>query len=164
MIDFIMAGGAVKRYHTLTTLHTQNVAEHSFGVAWLVWWLSDSRPSTELLMAALGHDLAEHITGDLPAPAKRSLGISAQFTAYEDEIMGKAGFPAYWLTVDEKRVLKMADTADLMLFCLREMSLGNRQMRKVFMRGMSYAVELKPHTPKMVELINFIEEKYRECE
>lgn len=83
------AGGRVQRFHTNSSRNPRTTnAEHSFGVACMVlrlwsqfevlgtWWLAPEvpRPNEELpslekmLKAALHHDLAEHLTGDLPAP------------------------------------------------------------------------------------------------
>jgi 5'-deoxynucleotidase YfbR-like HD superfamily hydrolase len=161
-LDFIMRGGVVKRFHTMHTLHTQSVAEHSFGVSWLVWLLTGGHTSAKLLMAALVHDAAEHVTGDLPAPAKRSLGISAQFAEYEDALLLEAKLPIAELTAYEETVLKLADTADLCLFCIREIELGNSQMRAVYLRGMAYITEMKLRGPAQLELVALIEEKYND--
>jgi len=151
-LDFIMAGGAVQRFHTMRTIHPQNVAEHSFGVAWLVYLLTGGKPSAALLLAALGHDLAEHVTGDLPAPAKRALGLGPQFAAAEDAAASAAGLLLPPLTDDEAKVLKLADTLELVLYCQRELAMGNSRMREIALRGIEYAHELRPLTPNQ-ELI-----------
>ena len=163
-IDFIYAGGAVKRYHVMDTLRQQTNAEHSFGVAWLVYLLTDRRPSIGLLMAALSHDLPEQVTGDLPAPAKRALGISEQFAAYEEQILDAAAMIAYPITAFEERVLKLADTAELCLYCIKELGMGNRQMDAVYQRGMGYIAEMDALWPTARELVHVLEEKYRECQ
>lgn len=160
-LDLILRGGAVKRYHVMDTLRTQNVAEHSFGVAWLCWLLCNGKPSVQLVMAALQHDLAEHVTGDLPAPAKRALNISEQFAAYEVSVLEEAGM-LITLTQSEKRTLKFADTCELLLFCLQEMSLGNRSMSTVYSRGLSYIMEMAPISMSENALYTIIEEKFNE--
>jgi 5'-deoxynucleotidase YfbR-like HD superfamily hydrolase len=159
-LDFIIRGGVVKRFHTMHTIHTQNVAEHSFGVAWLLWLLCNEKPSRGMLMAALAHDLSEHMTGDLPAPAKRRMGVSAQFDAEEERQYAEAGFLPIPLSDAEKRILKMADSMDLLLFCIREIALGNSDMNVVYQRGMSYIMELAPFTETEQELIYLIGERY----
>lgn len=160
-LQLMLDGGAVQRYHTLRTVQRQTVAEHSFGVAWLVYLLTSGAPSVALLLAAMGHDLAECETGDLPAPAKRSLGISAQFDAYEQHVMRAAGVVLPELTSAEQRTLKLADTCELLLFCLHEMSLGNFGMLPVFTRGMQYVGELRPlYADEEIQLLNFIKEKH----
>lgn len=135
-------GGAVKRYHAVDTLKTQTVAEHSFGVAWFVFVMYGGAPPVSVMCAALMHDLAEHVTGDIPAPAKRALGIGEQFTAYEDDVLADYGVVYPTLTPEEQRVLKAADTLELLQFCAREIRLGNTNMIPVFNRGENYIAEL----------------------
>jgi 5'-deoxynucleotidase YfbR-like HD superfamily hydrolase len=159
-LDFIIRGGIVKRFHTMHTLHTQNVAEHSFGVAWLVWLLSEERPTPNLLMAALSHDISEHTTGDIPAPAKRRMQISKQFDEEENEQYAAAGFELLKLTDWQKRTLKIADTMDLLLFCVRELNLGNSDMDVVYQRGVGYIRELEPLSNIELELLTIIGERY----
>ena len=137
-LDFFAAGADVLRYHTVRTLTQETVGHHSHLVA-LLCTLIDPDASRELLMAALLHDLAEQVTGDIPSPAKHQFGISEQVSEMETKIMRWAGidFPA--LTLDEARILKLADLAQGALFCARELSLGNSRMRPVFDRYYSYA-------------------------
>lgn len=63
-ILFTMRGGEVVRYHTLMTIQRETVSSHSFGVAWFVYFLQPEARA-QVLMAALAHDLAEHMVGDL---------------------------------------------------------------------------------------------------
>lgn len=159
-LEFIVRGGIVKRFHTIHTQHTQNVAEHSFGVAWLVWLLCEENPPTVLLMAALAHDLAEYTTGDIPAPAKRRMNISSQFDAEENDQFEFAGFDPIILSEAQKRILKIADTMDLLLFCIRELSLGNRDMDTIYHRGVGYIRELEPLSEVEGTLLNLIGGRY----
>lgn len=164
-LKLAMQGGGVKRYHTVDTIASQTVAEHSYGVAWLVYLLSGETPSAALLMAALSHDIAECRTGDIPAPAKRSLGISEQFATYENRVLDEAGVPPWResLCEQELRILKFADTTELVLFCLREMSLGNRGMRRVARRGLGYLRELSadaPLTDEMADMLRYLISRY----
>ena len=140
-LDFFAAGADVLRYHTVRTLTQETVGHHSHLVA-LLCTLIDPNASRELLMAALLHDLAEQVTGDIPSPAKHQFGISEQVSEMETKIMRWAGidFPA--LTLDEARILKLADLAQGALFCARELSLGNSRMRSVFDRYCSYAHDM----------------------
>lgn len=160
-LKLAMRGGRVRRYHTVDTIAPQSVAEHSYGVAWLVYLLSGETPSVALLMAALSHDIAECVTGDIPAPAKRSLGIGRQFDEYEERVRDAAGVPSWTgaLTAEELRILKFADTTELVLHCLHEISMGNRGMRKVLRRGLSYLRETPieaPRTPEMERMLAYV--------
>lgn len=140
-IKFIYAGGAVKRFHTTNTLKEDNVAQHSFGVAWMVWKLTFGGAGAPLIMAALAHDLAEQFTGDVPAPAKRALGISSQFHRYEREIeLNNQVF--FHLTDDDRRVLKIADCLDGLARCAIEISMGNKRAEFSFNNYAAYLEEL----------------------
>lgn len=161
-LNLILRGGAVKRYHVMDTIRTQTVAEHSFGVAWLVWILTDGALSADLLLHALAHDLAEHVTGDLPAPAKRSLRIAEQFAAYEASVMVDGGIDLPPLSAKGQRTLKFADTCELLLHCLRELALGNTAMEEVFQRGWSYIGEMRPLNSMEFELTRLIGERHNE--
>lgn len=155
-LDFIRAGGTVRRYHTLRTVHSQNVAEHSFGVAWLCYLLTNGVPSRDLLLAALRHDLAEHVTGDMPAQAKRAMGLSERFALEEHAAIAATGFERIILSAADERILKLADTAELLLYCVTERALGNTHLEHVYARGVSYVAELAPLSSTEEELFTTI--------
>jgi 5'-deoxynucleotidase YfbR-like HD superfamily hydrolase len=152
-----MAGSEVLRYHTKTTLVKETVGHHSHGVAMLVLMLRPEA-SSRLLHAALTHDLAEHITGDIPSPAKRKYGIGEQVNTYEEDLLRDAGLAMPLLTTEEERLLKLADVAHGALFCAREISMGNRRMREVFETYLSYAEQLGLAGAEK-ELFNLIKEQ-----
>ena len=161
-LEFVLAGAEVVRYHTVTTLQRETVGHHSHGVACLVLLL-EPEASSRLLRAALLHDLAEQYTGDIPSPAKREYGIGEQVDELEYRLMREAGLPYPELTSYEARTLKLADIAHGALFCLREMSLGNRRMRAVYSRYISYANQMVLLGAEK-QLFNLIEEMSHECE
>ncbi len=125
-LDYIQRGGRVNRMHMIPTIHAQNVAAHSFGVAWWCWLLMHEKPSANLLMAAIDHDLPEGTTGDIPAPTKHRLGLHAALLEMEQELSEKAGIPVFELTEEEETALKLADNFELLQHCIRERTLGNR--------------------------------------
>ncbi len=142
--NFIFNGGLSKRYHTVHTLKEQDIAAHSFGVAWLCELITEGMASKNLIMAALAHDLAEHIVGDIPSPAKRALGISEMYGKFEADYLSSAGVGHYieQLTAPEANILKFADMLDGMMFCVRERRLGNKNIDIVYARFNSYIWEL----------------------
>lgn len=160
-LSFLTAGAEVTRYHTVTTLQRESVGHHSHGVACLTLLLNPDASRT-LLIAALYHDLAEQQTGDIPSPAKREYGIADQVEGLELRLMREAGLHYPPLTPSEERTLKLADIAHGALFCIREMSLGNRRMRAVYDRYISYAKQMLL-IGNEVELFNLIEEMSNEC-
>lgn len=99
--------------------------------------------SANLIMAALSHDLGEQRASDVSAPAKRLLGISEQLHAVET-----AALAAYeldyeqYLTEKELVILKLADCFDGMLYCCRELALGNRNVLLIWRRYCEYAETL----------------------
>lgn len=157
-IDFIVAGAETERYHTVRTLQTETVGHHSHGVAILTHLLGGS---PEAVVAALTHDLAEHVLGDLPAPAKRQYGIGEQVNALEARLLQDVGLSST-LSAPDKRALKLADIFQGMLFCTRERELGNTSMSVVYHRYKSYALAFVLVGAEQ-EMFNAIEERYGEC-
>ena len=145
-LEFIRKGGMTKRYHTKNTIHENTVAHHSFGVAWLCALLVEGIPRPNLLLAALAHDLAEQVTGDISSPTKRKFPVIAEMVqALETETLEEHGLNfEVTLTESEKRILKMADCLDGALFCISEMELGNRNIEDVFNRYCQYVMLLEP--------------------
>ena len=138
---FIFDGGQSKRYHTALVLKEQNIAEHSFGVAWFCELLTQGQARKELIMAALAHDLAEHMVGDIPSPVKRQLGVSEQFHRFEHGHLRTAGLGTYEdeLYQGEQATLKLADMMDGMMYCIRERRLGNQEIEPIYERFELYA-------------------------
>lgn len=137
-IKFILAGAEVTRYHTVRTLQTETVGHHSHGVAMFCIMLTDHTPSSQLLTAALIHDLAEHQLGDIPSPAKKQYGIGEQVNALEAKLLIDAGLTNALCKADA-RIMKLADILQGMSFCIRELQMGNSCMRTVLDRYKSYA-------------------------
>lgn len=160
-LEFILSGSEVKRYHTVTTLTTETVGHHSHGVAMLCLMLRPNS-SKELLRAALCHDLAEHVTGDIPSPAKRLYGIGEQVSELEQTLLAEVGLATFELTTDEQRLLKLADIAQGALYCLREVERGNRPMLKICARYLEYYDTLGLKTSLEASLRGVIFTKYEE--
>ena len=161
--DFIFDGAQSKRFHTVDTLRAQTIAQHSFGVAWLCVLLSESPASSDLILAALSHDLAEHKVGDVPSPTKRALRETGDALEIHEEGFLRDVNLFYFLTEKEKTILKMADILDGMLFCLRERQLGNSlpHIKEVYSNYLRYAQEL-PRSATSDLYINHINSKWRE--
>lgn len=153
-ISFIESGGRTQRMHTIPTLHNQNVADHSYGVAWWCWLLGGENPSANLLMAALAHDVAEHETGDIPSPTKRTLSIGHSVRDLEEQCMFKAGLPMFVLSEAEERILRIADGLELIQHCIRERALGNRntKLRQMYANAVEYtSIARENYAPESVE-------------
>ena len=142
-LEFIQRGRETKRYHTHPMLDNQRIDAHSFGVAMFTWALvpvASPERRSRLLMAALVHDLAEHHTGDIPAPTKRKLGLREQFGGYEDALLQEH---AMFVDLDaaDARVLKLADNADGALHCIRDYMMGNKYAAEPYHNFFRYLIE-----------------------
>ena len=144
----------------MPSIKENSVARHSFGVAWLVYLISPTDSRKELIMAALAHDLAEQEVGDVPAPTKRRLKIMHELSGIEDDILRDHNI-YFSLWDDEKKWLKLADCMDGMMFCIQEMSLGNRKARVVYERYRSYIEQLEPIGERADDVLEQIESLYR---
>ena len=141
---FLLGGGAVSRFHTVPTARGVTVGHHQFHVAWFCYLLWDKTvlaPPVQLIMAALSHDMAEQVWGDVPSPAKRLNGVSDTLERHEYQTLidNNAYFP---LTETEEYTLKLADLAAGMLECVVERGLGNKFVVEPFQRFAAYYREL----------------------
>lgn len=143
-LELMRAGFRVRRFHTRTVLAENTVGAHSAGVAGMLWLLylgTGETPPARLLLAALAHDLPEHILGDVPAPTKRALNTSGAFDAMETELLLDAGL-CVGLTEDEERLLKLADVADALAYIAEEQQRGNRTLNDIADRYWAYWSEI----------------------
>jgi len=154
MIDFMIRGSSVKRFHAHSTIQENTVAHHSHGVAMLLWVMTLGMASAELIMAGIMHDMGEQRIGDIPAPTKRLLGDEAKNTLnqIEAEFLLKNGF-RFILNEDEERLLKLADCMDGMVFCISERRLGNQNVKGIFFQYKAYIQELGGKCPNLLNEI-----------
>lgn len=149
-IDFMWHGGETRRYHGFRMLMEDTVGHHSFNVVCIILKVMPEAPA-HLLRAAIKHDMAEHIVGDMPAPSKRN---APDYVLYSNDHgpkreVGRKTFREWFgdheaktaaehgvqleeeLTDEEAWLLKFADSLDGMRFCLNERHLGNQHPRLV---------------------------------
>jgi 5'-deoxynucleotidase YfbR-like HD superfamily hydrolase len=139
LICKLREAAAVKRYHTKRTIRTQNLADHTYGILQIILAV-DPQPSLNLIKAAMHHDLAEVLTGDIPAPAKRMFPDLREALQSAEHSDGQLS-PVFELTDDEQALLKWADTAELCFWCLEEYLMGNRLAFNTFATGVNYLME-----------------------
>lgn len=165
-LKFIYEGAKTKRFHTADTLTAQTVGEHSFGVAWLVLLIAPNCRK-EVLCAALAHDLAEHLVGDVPSPAKRQFPALGEAVNGAEEVLllnNKLDFEV-GLTPQELRVVKLADNLDGMMFCVRERRMGSKVVVGIYNNFYDYTNEMLRAGEPAYELfvtINEMWEKYHD--
>jgi len=138
-IKFYQDGSEVSRYHTVRTIQSESVGHHSHGV--IMFCILLGYHSSSILQAAAFHDLAEHVTGDLPSPSKKAYGIGEQVNELESRLLSTVKFDVE-ITGDEKRALKLADIFQGLSFSLSEVRLGNQRMQIVAERYAGYAEDL----------------------
>jgi 5'-deoxynucleotidase YfbR-like HD superfamily hydrolase len=120
----------VKRYHMINTKTTQDVAQHSFRVAFIAKHIAENAKKNGLsgvdphLAFYLGacHDLDEMTTGDIPSHVKialRKVGVEVAKLAVGD---GFEGTPTPY-----KWVIKAADLMESMYWC--ELNVDNEDIR-----------------------------------
>lgn len=133
--------GAVKRYHVKRTHRTQTVAEHTFGMLMLLKQVMNptfpSHGLWRIYEAVMHHDLPELMTGDIPAPIKRA---HPELGPLMDEIESDMHplYQEYGLSAEEGALLKWADRAELVLWCLEEYRMGNTYVKPTIARGLGW--------------------------
>tara|TARA_R110000823_G_scaffold154417_1_gene285290 strand:- start:655 stop:1176 length:522 start_codon:yes stop_codon:yes gene_type:complete len=136
----IRNGGNVKRYHTIPIIREQNNAAHSWGVAVLfdqLWGVK----SMNGVRASLYHDCAEYLTGDLPAPIKKSSKeVTKVIKQLEDDFNAELDI-AIDINKEDQVKVKFCDCLEGALFCLEELEMGNKMIINVFSRYMEYLRE-----------------------
>lgn len=142
-LQVFLNGGAVRRFHTVSTIQIDTVGAHSHLVACLISMLNLPE-STEcrLLKAALYHDLAEQEIGDIPSPLKRSAPEIANRISDYEAAFNKANGIDIYLSPMEKNVLSFCDNAAGALFCISEYRCGNSRMLPISKRFLTYMEEI----------------------
>lgn len=120
-----------------------------------------------MLMAALEHDMAECVIGDLPAPAKRQTDFNREaWDTMERSILEAHGYAIATsaLCNEEKRIVKLADNCEGALWCIDERMLGNKGIGPAFDNFRSYIPEVinMKHILE-VELLDYIDRKWEEA-
>lgn len=136
----LIQGGRSQRWHT-ELVSSQNIAEHSWGVAMLITLLWPE-PSANLLKAALTHDFAEHATVDLPAPFKwKHPTISMTVNQAEQVALTSWGLD-FKLTPEEQAFLRVCDLLEAYVYLCYDITRGNAFAQEPFKR-----VYVKLHSP-----------------
>lgn len=128
----------------MTTIGHQTVAEHSYHVAMLCLRLTGGRASVELLKSALYHDLAETMTGDVPAPAKWANPTLKSELEHIEQRFDIVNGLCVVLTAEERLTLKYADSLECAFYAVDQLMLGNRHMHRVYDNIIGHLSGLKP--------------------
>ena len=116
----------VKRWGIVRTIQDQSVAEHSFRVALIAekiarqWFNATPEQTFFVLHYALQHDKLEAVSGDFPSIIKDIVDEDAIKERYADQFADDVV-----VTDNVKRIVKLADKMEAMLFMVTEQALGN---------------------------------------
>lgn len=138
-IEYVYAAGKVKRYHVENIIGEQTVADHSWGVANILVDAFGECVTKEMLLAALWHDVPEKTSGDTPATAKwLSDNLKNALDEVEEKVLHEIlpEFPG--LSPSERLMVKIADMAELVYFCVRQVKMGNTFSEPIVYRGLDY--------------------------
>lgn len=134
--DELYTAGRIKRWHT-SDLPAQQLSEHSWGVAMIVCRIvAHGDLSSDLIMAALVHDLAESTTGDVPAHIKWDNPDMGRVLDKLENDFNTRHKIKFSLTDLEEHILRWADTFELCLYADHQRELGNKYANVVLKRGL----------------------------
>jgi 5'-deoxynucleotidase YfbR-like HD superfamily hydrolase len=161
-LEFIRNAGETRRFHTWPVLRQQNVAEHSWHVTMLLWFIfgtSEPGLAVPMIMAAMCHDMAEWQVGDLPSPAKRRMQTQGfadfreKWGEMEEAILSEQGLDwDYLLDEKQRAMLRLVDNMDGALYCVRERAMGNKLIEPCYTNFISYVEEiLQESFPSLVQ-------------
>jgi hypothetical protein len=122
---FCYGAGQVKRWHTRDyMIREESVAAHSWNVAmWIM--LLHPEPGKALVHAALVHDVAEKMTGDMPRWAKQDPAVGGLFDELEYKVLESKGLQ-FDLEEDDLVWLKAVDCFDAWMFLRQNVLAGNK--------------------------------------
>lgn len=152
-IKKVFEAGMVKRCHTINTIKTYNNAEHSYFAVMIAIEICNSYNdqktkihevnSANVTKYLLTHDLHEIESGDIPAPMKRASRHFAEMIKEHAYKWRRENLPKFYkiiLTDTEKRIGKMADSLELMRFCVEEKSMGSNAVDTMYKKARSYVI------------------------
>lgn len=161
-LELMRSAARVRRVHTMSLIHCQTVGEHTFGVIAIINEILE-KPSRALLRMALLHDVPEALTGDTPAPIKWKFpALKELLDKAEEDVCKTHRLYTEVLSDEELKVLTFADSMELAMFALEEVTLGNQPMLEVANRALNYIEQkcLTDITPHAYRLHSAIRLKY----
>ena len=137
----------IKRWALMRNLEAENLSEHSLETAFIAHCLAviankrfdEKLDQNAIAVAALFHDTAEVITGDLPTPVKYyNEDIKSAYKSIESaaadkllnlipEDLRESFIPYYQPDEITEKYVKAADKISALIKCKEELSLGNKE-------------------------------------
>lgn len=130
-LNIYRKGLSVERCHTVPHIIPYNNGFHSCNAALIAHELCvlNNLNSASSIRYMLLHDIAEGYTGDIPANVKvNNPDLKSELDLIEArwERLNIPDMPD--LSIQEKRISKVADIVELGMYCLSELKLGNKNM------------------------------------
>lgn len=128
-LRLLVNGSMTTRFHTVGCLKPDTVGDHSGMVASILVLLYPMECTVQLLKAALFHDSPEFLTGDVPAPTKNwRPEVRESLNEIEDRVFTAVDGRAVQLSEANSRRLKVADRLSGLMYCVKEITMGNSRM------------------------------------
>ena len=133
----------VERLHTITHLTPYSNGSHSANAALLADELCAENKlyssSAACMRYMLLHDIAEGYIGDIPAYVKRENPEVAKALQVAEKNWEKRHLPNMpGLSRTEQEICKVSDLAELGMYCIDELNLGNNNMLPVLEKVVRY--------------------------
>lgn len=146
-------GGRVNRVHAVPTITPQSVAEHTFNSILIAHEICQDVKAdrhceideAKVMQYILLHDVPEMYTGDIPAYIKKG-GVKSLLEELED-VWRQEVMPDYHKNIEmdvvELGIASLVDSLELVMFCIDEFNMGNRDplFLNMFEKGLKYAKE-----------------------
>ena len=133
-------GNAVQRLHVVRHIMPYTNGQHSANATLLAIELcrANSLPIASVVEYMLLHDLPEGYTGDTPANVKwDNPMLAVALEAAENHWANSAGLEFPDLNAQEAAICKFADMAELGMYCVEELNLGNRHVLPILVRAIA---------------------------
>lgn len=130
-IETFRHSGKVERTHTVPTIQRYNNAEHVCNAMMIAIELCRMAGigSSRVIKSLLVHDVEEVYTGDFPANIKHHENLKEVLSRIEKE-WAEENVPKHHnnikLTDTQYKIAKIADSLELVYFCIDEALMGNR--------------------------------------
>lgn len=144
-LGIVLASGNVQRCHTIPTVKPQTVGAHTWRTLVILHWLyAPEYPPPHLTHGLLMHDVPELRTGDMPGDIKHADRVlAAAMDRQEDAFLSEHGIEYEVTIADERRLVSLCDRADLAMYALDEVEMGNRNMLHVARKAFDMTVEIE---------------------
>jgi 5'-deoxynucleotidase YfbR-like HD superfamily hydrolase len=172
-LGVLLASGNVTRCHTLPTIKPQTVGAHTWRTLVILHWLyAPGHPPSGLTHALLVHDMPEILTGDMPGNTKHAHpALKNALDKIEKQFLAEQGIEEPKLNSVSEDILNLCDSADLVMYALDEIDMGNINMvpvaikaRKMMYEHLSSLEQSSATTERMEILVRGITERVEQIE